>query len=274
MRKADLFDEIIFRLRESAATEQTTRIDPELLLALMSDAPARQETAPAPVVEKPVPPRKKVPAAAPAAVPAVPVYTPGQPEPQPRSGSLQELFEIVSRCDKCPLCATRTNVVFGDGNPHAELMFIGEGPGANEDATGLPFVGRAGELLTRMIAAMDFDREKDVYIANIVKCRPPENRTPEEQEARTCLPYLEQQIEMVKPKVLVLLGATPLLYLLNMRGISHLHGQWFEYKGIKTLATYHPAYLLRRPDLKADAWKDLQVVMRYFGKTPGKKTNG
>lgn len=147
-------------------------------------------------------------------------------------------------------------------------MFIGEGPGENEDLQGLPFVGRAGELLTRMIAAMGFDRAKDVYIANIVKCRPPGNRNPEETEAVTCLPFLERQIELIQPKVIVLLGAVPLLYLLNMRGIMRLHGSWFEYKGIKTLPTFHPAYLLRSPDKKADAWHDLQIVMREFGHVP------
>ncbi|MBO5958694.1 MAG: uracil-DNA glycosylase [Lentisphaeria bacterium] len=177
----------------------------------------------------------------------------------------------MKNCQNCPLCSTRKNIVFGDGNPHAEIMFIGEGPGESEDEQGLPFVGRAGELLTRMIGAMGFDRWKDVYIANIVKCRPPGNRNPDEKEAKACLPYLERQIELIKPKVLVLLGAVPLLHLLNMRGIMRLHGNWFEYKGIKTLPTFHPAFLLRNPPMKAEAWKDLQVVMREFGKTPPRK---
>ena len=263
MRKADLFDEIIFRLRESAAHEPTTQIDPDLFQALMSAAPPREE--------------KKIVTPAPAAAPVAPVaetiplYAPEPPVRKPLAGSLQALVQSVQNCQNCGLCSTRKNVVFGDGNPNAELMFIGEGPGESEDEQGLPFVGRAGELLTRMIGAMGFDRWNDVYIANIVKCRPPGNRNPEEAEARACLPYLDQQIELVKPKVLVLLGAVPLLYLLNMRGIMRLHGNWFEYKGIKTLPTFHPAYLLRNPPMKAEAWKDLQVVMREFGKTPQKR---
>ena len=248
MRKADLFDEIIFRLRESAAHEPTTQIDPDLFQALMSAAPPREE-------EKIVTP---APAAAPVAPAAetIPLYAPEPPVRKPLAGSLQALAQSVQNCQNCGLCSTRKNVVFGDGNPNAELMFIGEGPGESEDEQGLPFVGRAGDLLTRMIGAMG---------------RPPGNRNPEEAEARACLPYLDQQIELVKPKVLVLLGAVPLLYLLNMRGIMRLHGNWFEYKGIKTLPTFHPAYLLRNPPMKAEAWKDLQVVMREFGKMPQKR---
>lgn len=264
MRKADLFDEIIFRLKESAAHEPTTQIAPDLLEALMSAAPPREE-------KKIIPP---APVSAPVAAPApetIPLYAPKPPVRKPLAGSLQALAESVQNCQNCPLCTTRKNVVFGDGNPHADLMFIGEGPGESEDEQGLPFVGRAGELLTRMIGAMGFDRWNDVYIANIVKCRPPGNRNPEEAEARACLAYLEQQIELVKPKVLVLLGAVPLLYLLNMRGIMRLHGNWYEYKGIKTLPTFHPAYLLRNPPMKAEAWKDLQIVMREFGKMPQKR---
>lgn len=257
MRKADLFDEIIFRLRESAAHEPTTQIDPDLLQALMSAAPP--------------PEQKKIITPTPAPAQEIPLYNPEPPVRKELAGSLQALSLSLQNCNKCPLCATRKNVVFGDGNPNADLMFIGEGPGESEDEQGLPFVGRAGELLTRMIGAMGFDRWNDVYIANIVKCRPPGNRNPEEVEARACLPYLDQQIDLIKPKVLVLLGAVPLLYLLNMRGIMRLHGNWFEYKGIKTLPTFHPAYLLRNPPMKAEAWKDLQVVMREFGKTPQKR---
>ncbi len=248
MRKADLFDEIIFCLKNMAGNEPTTVIDPDLLAAFMADHKPPQEE--------------------------IPLYTPPEinaaeipsADAVPGNLDLTSLRAAAMKCFRCGLCETRTNVVFGDGNPQAELMFIGEGPGESEDLQGLPFVGRAGELLTRMIAAMGFDRHKDVYIANIVKCRPPGNRNPEENEAEACLPWLERQIELVQPKVLVLLGAVPLLYLLNKRGITRLHGQWFDYRGIKTLATFHPAYLLRNPPAKADAWKDLQVVMREFGK--------
>ncbi len=146
-------------------------------------------------------------------------------------------------------------------------MFIGEGPGRDEDAQGIPFVGAAGQLLNRMIAAMQFRRE-EVYIANIVKCRPPRNRAPGDDEAAMCLPYLERQIELVKPQVLVLLGAVPLRYLLGLRGINSLHGQWQEFRGIPVLPTFHPAYLLRVEAKKRDAWQDLQKVMRHLGKTP------
>ena len=263
MRKADLFDEIIFCLREMSEREPTTVIDPDLLNAFMSASPVPKEQIP---LYEPEPVK---PAPAPA---AKPLRT--APRPAPASaesvtaGSLEELQRSLQNCEKCGLCNGRTNLVFGAGNPDADLMFIGEGPGESEDLQGLPFVGRAGELLTRMIAAMGFDRNQDVYIANIVKCRPPGNRNPEEAEAMACLPYLERQIELIRPKVIVLLGAVPLLYLLNMRGITKLHGQWFEYKGIKTLPTFHPAFLLRNANMKADAWKDLQVVMREFGHTP------
>ena len=182
-----------------------------------------------------------------------------------------DLQQRCLSCKNCALCTTRHNVVFGVGNPNADVMFVGEGPGEQEDLKGEPFVGPAGMLLDDMLSIIDLDRKRNCYIANIVKCRPPGNRNPEEGEARACLSYLDQQIELVKPKVLVLLGAVPLLYLLNMRGIMRLHGNWFEYKGIKTLPTFHPAYLLRNPPMKAEAWKDLQIVMREFGKTPQKR---
>ncbi len=258
MRKADLFDEIIFCLRNMAGNEPTAVIDPDLLAKFMAECPRKQEEIPLYT-----PPRLSQPAAV-----QQKQTPPVQPENDPfTANDLTTLRTAAMQCHACPLCETRTNVVFGDGNPRAELMFIGEGPGESEDLQGLPFVGRAGELLTRMIAAMGFDRQNDVYIANIVKCRPPGNRNPEENEAAACLPWLERQIELIQPKVLVLLGAVPLLYLLNKRGITKLHGQWFDYKGIKALPTFHPAYLLRNPPAKADAWKDLQVVMREFGKT-------
>jgi len=181
-------------------------------------------------------------------------------------GDLASLASTAAGCTKCILAKGRKNVVFGEGNPNAELMFIGEGPGRDEDLQGRPFVGAAGQLLTKMINAMQFSRE-EVYIANVVKCRPPGNRTPEQPEAEACLPYLIRQIELIKPKVIVLLGAVPLLYLLDKKGITRLHGEWFEFMGIKTLPTFHPAYLLRSPSEKKHAWADLQKVMKEFGKT-------
>jgi uracil-DNA glycosylase len=145
------------------------------------------------------------------------------------------------------------------------LMFVGEGPGADEDAQGLPFVGRAGQLLNNMIAAMGLKREQ-VYIANIVKCRPPQNRKPEPDEARTCLPFLERQIEIVRPRVLVALGATAATYLLGMRGsIGGMRGRIHDYRGMQTVVTYHPAFLLRDPTQKKEAWKDLQMAMAALG---------
>jgi DNA polymerase len=171
----------------------------------------------------------------------------------------------LGECTRCKLHKTRRSIVFGDGNPKAELVFVGEGPGADEDAQGLPFVGRAGKLLTQMIEAMGLQR-KDVYICNVVKCRPPENRQPEEDEVSTCSPFLFRQIDVIAPKVIVCLGAVAAKTLLQTnRGISQFRGQWLEFRGRKLLATYHPAYLLRNPNAKSEVWKDLQKVMAVLG---------
>jgi DNA polymerase len=146
-------------------------------------------------------------------------------------------------------------------------MFIGEGPGADEDRTGRPFVGAAGQLLDKMIVAMQFQRE-EVYIANVVKCRPPGNRDPEPDEAVACLPYLQRQIELIQPQVIVTLGRTPLRYLLGLTGITARRGKWLEWRGIPCMPTFHPSYLLRVPGDKGKVWSDLQQVMRRLGKTP------
>ena len=183
----------------------------------------------------------------------------------------EELEQAVSTCRDCPLSRGRRRPVFGSGNRRARLMFIGEGPGADEDARGLPFVGKAGQLLTRMIQAMQFRRE-DVYIANIVKCRPPGNRVPQDAEAACCLKYLNRQIDLVKPEVIILLGSTPLKYLLGKSGINRHHGQWEAYRGVPTLPSFHPAYLLRSPAKKRQAWEDLQEAMRKLGKAPENTT--
>ncbi|MFA6292371.1 MAG: uracil-DNA glycosylase [Victivallales bacterium] len=180
---------------------------------------------------------------------------------------LDELAATAAECTLCGLHKTRTKSVFGDGNRNAELMFIGEGPGKDEDEQGIPFVGRAGQLLTSMIIGMQFTRE-EVYIANIVKCRPPENRNPTDEEAEKCLPYLNRQIDIIRPKVIVLLGAVPLKYLLGLNGITKIRGTWYEYRGIKVMPTLHPAYLLRNPSAKREAWEDLKKVMKFFGKKP------
>jgi DNA polymerase len=177
-----------------------------------------------------------------------------------------ELQHLVTGCARCPLCAERTQTVFGDGDRRAELMFIGEAPGRDEDAQGLPFVGAAGQLLTKMIGAMQFQRS-EVYIANIVKCRPPRNRPPETAEAMACLPFLKRQIELLNPKVIVTLGATPLQFLVGKTGIAREHGVWCEFAGIPVLPTFHPAYLLRAPERKREAWEDLKQVMVRLGRS-------
>jgi len=179
---------------------------------------------------------------------------------------MQTLQKSAHGCTKCPLLRGRKNVVFGAGDVNADLMFIGEVPGSDEDAQGIPFVGEVGQLLTKMINAMQFQRS-GVYIANIVKCHPPKNRDPQDTEAEACIPYLQRQIELVSPKVIVILGALPLQYLLNQKGITRLRGKWMDYHGIKTMPTFHPAYLLRNPDAKKDVWTDLQKVMELFGKS-------
>lgn len=230
------------------------------------------EVRPAPAT----PPRQPEAAARPA-----PAKSPPPPEPPPKPVfrqhqavtpcpmgelSLDELRLLTLTCRNCGLHQRRTNVVFGEGNPKAGLMFIGEGPGMDEDQQGRPFVGTAGQLLNRMINAMQFSRD-EVYIANIVKCRPPNNRVPLPDEANACLPYLERQIALIQPKVIVLLGATPLQYVLGLTGIMRRRGQWGDYRGIRVMPTYHPAFLLRRPEAKRDVWNDLQEVMKMFGKT-------
>jgi len=169
--------------------------------------------------------------------------------------TLLKVREDLGECTRCKLHSTRHKIVFGDGNPKAELVFVGEGPGADEDAQGLPFVGRAGKLLTQMIEAMGLQR-KDVYICNVVKCRPPENRQPEEDEVTTCSPFLLRQIDTIAPKVIVCLGAVAAKTLLQTnRGISQFRGESLEFRGRKLLATYHPAYLLRNPTAKSEVWK-------------------
>ena len=179
--------------------------------------------------------------------------------------TLLRVRDDLGECTRCKLHKHRRTIVFGDGNAKAELVFVGEGPGADEDAQGLPFVGRAGKLLTQMIEAMGLQR-KDVYICNVVKCRPPENRTPEDDEVSTCSPYLFRQLEVISPKVIVCLGAVAAKTLLRTtRGISQFRGQWLDYRGSKLMATYHPAYLLRNPNAKGEVWKDLQKVMALLG---------
>ena len=202
----------------------------------------------------------------------------------PAEQLLREIRTDIGECTRCRLHQGRTNLVFGVGSATAELMFIGEGPGADEDAQGIPFVGRAGQLLTNMIKAMGLEREQ-VYIANVVKCRPPGNRTPERDECDTCGPFLMRQVRAIRPKVIVALGATAAKYLLQVNdSMANLRGQWYDFapphgvldqgpplEPIRLAVTYHPAYLLRDPRQKGEAWKDLQMVMKELGlKAPGK----
>ena len=173
--------------------------------------------------------------------------------------------DIGRNCTRCKLHKGRTKIVFGVGNPKAELVFVGEGPGHDEDMQGEPFVGRAGKLLTQMIEAMGLRRE-DVYICNVVKCRPPENRLPEKDEIATCSPFLMRQLAVIQPKVICCLGCCSAQTLLQTtQGISRFRGEWFDFRGSKLIATYHPAYLLRNPSAKSEVWKDLQKVMAVLG---------
>jgi len=204
----------------------------------------------------------------PAPAPAEP-STPAAPA-QDKAVRLPQLATEVSSCTKCGLAATRKQTVFARGNADARLCFVGEAPGADEDEQGLPFVGRAGQLLDRMIGAMGLDPARDVYVCNILKCRPPGNRRPEPEEMSACFPYLNEQLALVKPRVIVALGNTAVAALLDTKmGITKLRGQWKLYRGILVMPTYHPSYLLRpspqQADAKRQAWEDLQQVMKELG---------
>jgi len=182
--------------------------------------------------------------------------------------SLAELETLAKGCTQCRLHQGRTHVVFGVGNPHAELMFAGEAPGRDEDRQGEPFVGRAGQLLTRIIEAMGLKRQ-DVYIANVIKCRPPNNRNPEEDEIARCEPYLIRQIELVKPRLIVALGTFAAQTLLKTKlPISQLRGRFHTYHGVKLMPTFHPAFLLRNPERKRTVWEDMQAVQRELRQPP------
>jgi DNA polymerase len=242
-----------FAYTESAtAGEQTHEAEssptPSLFQELQEDQPISSR--------KPTPAPPQVAAAVPAAE---------------RAFALQLIRDEIGDCTRCALHKGRTKLVFADGDPNARLMFVGEGPGADEDAQGLPFVGRAGQLLNNMIAAMGLKREQ-VYIANVVKCRPPGNRTPAPEEANTCTQFLFRQIDVVRPEVLVALGATAATYLLGTRQpLAGLRGRVHAYRGAQLIVTYHPAYLLRDPRQKKEAWADLQIAMRELGLKPPAK---
>ncbi len=195
------------------------------------------------------------------------VYLPLEIQQQLKSKKqrLGELEKSLKNCMECKLCQERRQVVFGDGNPNAELVFVGEGPGEDEDKQGKPFVGKAGQLLTKMIQAMSLTRQ-DVYICNVVKCHPPGNRNPAPDEIVTCEPFLLQQLDIIQPKVIVALGKFAAQTLLQSNEpISRMRGSWRDYHGIQLMPTFHPAYLLRNPNEKRKAWEDLQKVMEMLG---------
>jgi len=176
------------------------------------------------------------------------------------SKTLEQLDALINTCSKCSLAENRTNFVFGSGNPDADVMVIGEGPGAEEDKQGLPFVGRAGKLLTNILKAINFTRD-EVYIANVVKCRPPGNRTPLPGEMETCLPFLKKQIELIKPKLILCLGKTAAQGILKMNdSLGNMRGKFYDFENVKVMVTYHPAALLRNPQWKRPAWEDVQKL--------------
>ncbi len=237
---------------------------------IQSPVSAEQPSAPAPqlfpqaIEDTAIAPRKPFPAA--------PPQTEALP-PEQHFAALKLIREEIGDCTRCKLSQGRNKIVFGDGDPNAKLLFVGEGPGADEDAQGLPFVGRGGQLLNNMIQAMGLKREQ-VYIANVVKCRPPSNRTPEPDEAHTCSPFLFKQIDVVRPKVIVALGQTAVTYLTGeKKSLAAWRGRVHPLRGTKLIVTYHPAFLLRDPTQKKHAWADLQIAMRELGlKLPGAKS--
>ena len=249
----DILEEVADYLRyRTECGERTVELEPETV-SLLRAAPRGNGA---------VTPSRAAAAAAPAApLPAVPKETPA-----PAADSLAAIASECAACRACGLCAQRKQAVPGQGRAdHPDILFVGEAPGADEDEQGLAFVGRAGQLLTKMIAAMGYSRE-EVFIANICKCRPPANRTPTPEEMAACLPFLKRQIALIGPKYIVALGNTAILGLLGKSGIMRLHGVWQSFEGIPLMPTFHPAYLLRLPAAKRDCWKDLQLVMAKLGK--------
>jgi uracil-DNA glycosylase family 4 len=252
--------DLLEAIRAYVDYQQSTGVDafPRHTATGAPDA-AAMETPPIADVGVPFSPPAAVSPATAVAVPTENLFAePGLHE----AGTLDELRAALGDCRRCKLCRSRTNIVFGAGNPHTQLMFVGEGPGRDEDLQAEPFVGRAGQLLTEIITKGMKLRRADVYIANVIKCRPPENRNPEPDEIAACQPFLLRQIELIQPRVIVALGTFAAQTLLASRvPISRLRGQWFEYRGIKLMPTLHPAYLLRNPNDKRLVWEDIKLVM-------------
>ncbi|HEY0840062.1 MAG TPA: uracil-DNA glycosylase [Vulgatibacter sp.] len=246
-----------------------------------NEAPSAAAVASAAPVQHPRPPPAAAPSPAPFASAPSALHAPSSPAAAPSFGSsasplhasretaprtLQQIRDDLGDCRRCGLCAGRRNIVFGDGSPSAELVFVGEGPGEEEDRQGLPFVGAAGHLLDKMIEAMGYRRD-EVYVCNVVKCRPPGNRNPLPEEVAACEPFLRAQLAAIRPKAIVALGKFAAQALLrDETPITRLRGTWREYEGIPLMPTFHPAYLLRAPAEKRKAWDDLQQVMARLGK--------
>lgn len=253
------------------------------------DTPPQRPPAPPPAPPLPAARPAPAPASAPPPAPAarMPPPAPSMPLPVARSGGVppeataaspEEALRLIrgdlGNCTRCALHAGRTNLVFGEGNPRAEILFLGEGPGEDEDSSGRPFVGRAGQLLDKMIQAMGYQRE-DVYICNVVKSRPPGNRRPEPAEIEACRPFAERQIRAIRPKVIVALGATAAQSLLRTTTpITRLRNRWTSWEGIPVMPTFHPSYLLRAPDEKRKAWDDLKLVLAKLGRQPPPQRRG
>jgi uracil-DNA glycosylase len=247
--------------------DRISPLNPQLLELPPEELPAEEDSLPKSVQKPIVPaiPSVTVQAAPTISIASQPAISLFESAMRITGDSLLKIRADLGECTRCKLSSTRNKIVFGDGNEKAQLVFVGEGPGHDEDIQGLPFVGRAGKLLTQMIEAMGLQR-KDVYICNVVKCRPPQNRAPERDEVAACGPFLTRQLDAIAPKVIVCLGNIAAQTLLETtRGISHFRGQWQEFRGTRLMATYHPAYLLRNPAAKSEVWKDLQKVMAVLG---------
>ena len=259
-------------------SESKTHPDRATIVATLTDYVAQlreegmdglppSERAPAPPAPQPARAHDRVAADAPPAREMFSKY-PGLEKTE----SLETLREFIGDCRRCKLWGLRKNLVFGVGNPHAELMFIGEGPGAEEDARGEPFVGRAGQLLTDIIERGMGLKRAQVYICNVIKCRPPDNRNPEPDEVASCEPFMLRQIELVKPRVIVGLGTFAVQTVLKVKTpISKLRGNWHDVRGVRMMPTFHPAYLLRNPGEKRLVWQDVQQVLKELGRpVPGR----
>lgn len=246
---------VVAALRTSVQAELEAGVD-EIPMRAAAERRARAATV-----------KSKEPAASPSPPPVAPEKArPAAVEKAPAPLALAQIREDIGDCRRCKLCSGRTQIVFGVGNPDADVMFVGEGPGEEEDRRGEPFVGRAGQLLTDIITKGMGLRREDVYIANVVKCRPPGNRNPEPDEIEACSPFLRRQIAMIRPKVIVALGKFAAQTLAGVdTPITRMRGRWHEFAGTKLMPTFHPSYLLRNPSAKREVWEDIQAVMREIG---------